>query len=274
MTQIHFLTKNPRGRHALRHLLSSPASGNVDDPDLVLDASVTRVVDAFTGAVTMANVEHHLGRPDRKRRVTITPPRSGDVLGRFCTMLRLLPARCELELPDGLTAPVLDPRVLMPATKMASMDEADALSLFLKATSQQSHLGTARLEPKEARLLGEALPDLVHNGLVHGSDSSCGVVACAALEADNREIQLVVSDLGTQVVPSGDALETLRDAWARSRAKMGTLFYLAERAKKSGLDVSLQIRTGNAAGRWRNHRWNAEQAEFTPGWTASVTLHR
>jgi hypothetical protein len=189
-------------------------------------------------------------------------------------MLKVLPARCELELPDGLTAPVLDPRVLMSAIKMASMEEADALALFLKATSQQSHLGTARLEPKEARLLAEALPDLVHNGLIHGSDSSCGVVACAALEADNRETQLVVSDLGTQVVPGSDALGALREAWARSREASGALYYLTERAKRSGLDVSLQIRTGNAAGRWRNRRWNAEQAEFTPGWTASVTLHR
>jgi hypothetical protein len=100
------------------------------------------------------------------------------------------------------------------------------------------------------------------------------VVACAALEADNRETQLVVSDLGTQVVPGSDALGALREAWARSREESGALYYLTERAKRSGLDVSLQIRTGNAAGRWRNRRWNAEQAEFTPGWTASVTLHR
>jgi len=274
MTQIHFLTKNPRGRHALRHLLSPPASGSVDDPDLEIDASVTSVVDAFTGAVTMANVEHHRGRPGKKRRATITPPRSGDVIGRFCTMLKLLPTGCEMELPDGLTAPVLDPRVLMPAVKVASMDEADVWSLFLRTTSQKSHLGTARLEPKEARLFGGALPDLVHNGLLHGSDSSCGVVACAALEADNREVQLVVSDLGTQVAQGGDALEALRDAWTRSRERFGTLYYLTERAKKSGLDVSLQIRTGSATGRWRNRRWNAEQAEFTPGWTTSITLHR
>jgi len=273
MTQIHFLTKNPRGRHALRHLLSPPASGSVDDPDLEIDASVTSVVDAFTGAVTMANVEHHLARPGKKRRATITPPRSGDVLGRFCTMLWEPPAGSELELPDGRTAPVRDPRVLIPAMRVASMEEADALALFLKATSQRSDLGTARLAPSQAGLLATALPDLVHNGLKHGSASSCGVIVCAALEADNLETQLVVSDLGTQVVRGGDAIGILREAWARSREDLGALFYLTERAKRSDLDISVQIRTGNAAGRWRN-RWNAEQAEFTPGWTASVTLHR
>jgi hypothetical protein len=274
MTQIHFLTKNPRGRHALLRLLAPPASGNAEDPELEIDASVMRVADAFTATMAMANVEHHLAQPGGRRRVTITPPRSGDVVGRFCTLLRLVPDDCEIEIPDGRTAPVLDPRVLLPAVRVRSIDEADALGKFFRASSQKSGLGPARLAPKEAGLFADAVPDLVQNGLQYGASSSCGVVICGALEADNREAQLVVTDLGCQLAPGEDALEGLREAWSHSREVFGTFNYLTDRAMKAGLDISLQIRTGNATGRWRNGRWNAEEGEFTPGWTTSLTLHR
>ena len=272
MTQIHFLGKNPRGRHALHHLAATPASGSAEDSDLVIDAGEAQVVDAFTGTVTMANVEEHLGKPGRGRSATVTPPQSGEVHGRFYTMLTLAPKRCKVE-HAGATAPVRDPRILLPATRVRTAAEADTLALFLRASSQRSDLGTARLESREAGLLAGALPDLVDNALHHAPDSGCGVIVCSALESDNREAQLVITDLGAEVSGAPESLSLLREAWARSRAELGSLHYLTERASKFGLDISVQIRTGNAQGRWRR-RWNSDHAEFTPGWTVGVTIHR
>ena len=271
MTQILFLGKNPRGRHALRHLGASPDSGSAEDPDLVIDATAARVVDAFTGAVTMADVEDHLGKPGRRRSVTVTPPEGGEVHGRFYWMMSLPPQGCRVE-HSNPTAPVRDPRVLLPAVRVRSVYQADTLALFLRASSQRADLGDARLEPRQAGLFANALPDLVDNGLRHAPDSSCGVIVCAALESDSREAQLVVTDLGPAI--SGKAaLKALREAWGRSRAELGSLHFLTERASRLGLDVSVQIRTGNAQGRWRR-RWHSDDADFTPGWTVGVTIHR
>jgi hypothetical protein len=271
MTQNLFLGKNPRGRHALRHLGTPPDSGSAEDPALVIDATAANVVDAFTGAVTMANVEDHLGRPGRGRGVTVTPPQGGEVQGRFYTMMALAPESCRVE-HSGPTAPVRDPRVLLPAVRVRTVAEADALALFLRASSQRGDLGDARLEPRQAGLLAVALPDLVDNGLRHAPTSGCGVIVCAALESDSREVQLVVTDLG-ESVRGPAALEDLRDAWARSRARLGSLFLLAERISGLGLDASVQIRTGSAQARWRR-RWHSDDADFTPGWTVCVTIHR
>lgn len=271
MTQILFLGRNPRGRHALGHLGARPDSGSDEDPDLVIDATAAQIVDAFTGAVTMADIEDHLGKPGRGRGVTVTPPEGGEVHGRFYTMLALAPERCRVE-HSGPTAPVRDARVLLPAVRARTVAEADALALFLRASSQRADLGDARLAPRQAGLLANALPDLVDNGLRHAPDSGCGVIVCAALESDSREVQLVVTDLGPAI--SGPAaLEALRAAWGRSRAELGSLHYLTERASRLGLDVSVQIRAGSAQGRWRR-RWHSDSADFTPGWTVGVTIHR
>jgi hypothetical protein len=272
MTQILFLDKNPRGRHALRHLGAPPDSGSAEDPDLVIDATAAQVVDAFTGAVTMADIEDHLGKPGPGRGVTVTPPEGGEVHGRFYTMMALAPQEgCRVE-HSGPTAPVRDPRVLLPAVRVGTVAEADALALFLRASSQRADLGDARLAPRQAGLLAAALPDLVDNGLRHAPASGCGVIVCAALESDSREVQLVVTDLGP-AISGPPALEALRDAWGRSRAELGSLHFLTERASRLGLDISVQIRTGNAHGRWRR-RWHSDDADFTPGWTVCVTIHR
>jgi hypothetical protein len=271
MTQTLFLGKNPRGRHALRHLAAVPDSGSAGDPDLVIDATPARVVDAFTGAVTMANVEDHLGKPGRGRSVTVTPPEGGEVHGRFHTMMSLAPQRCRVE-HSGATAPVRDIRVLLPAIRVRSVDEANTLALFLRTSSQRAELGDARLDPRHAGLLANALPDLVDNGLRHAPASGCGVIVCSALESDSREAQLVVTDLG-RAASGVAALRALRDSWGRSRAELGSLYLLTERAARLDLDVSVQIKTGHALGRWRR-RWHSDQADFTPGWTVGVTIHR
>jgi len=153
------------------------------------------------------------------------------------------------------------------------MDEADALALFLRASSQRRQLGDVRLTGKEAATLAEALPALVENGLKHASGSSCGVVVCAAIEADNREAQLVVLDLDLRVATATDPLAQLRDAWARSRENLGGLYYITESATKRNLDISLQLKTGSAAARWRG-RFNSDAADFTPGWATGITIHR
>lgn len=273
MTQMHSLAGSPRGRRALRHLLSPASAASPEpDPELLLDATATSTVDAFLGAVLIANVEQHLERVEHAR-VEIWPPRSGDVLGRFCDVLALRPERCALSLPAGQTAPVRDPRILVPAVRIASMDEADGLTRFLRAASQASRLGTARLTPAEARFFGTALPALAENALVHAPDSPCGVVICSALEADNREAQLVALDLGSGVADSRSSLAEVRSAWTRSRESLGGLFYTVEYARKLGLDVSMQISTGRASARWRE-RWHSDEAEFSPGWTATFTIHR
>jgi hypothetical protein len=273
MTQIHTIGRSPCRRHALRYLLARPSPGRSDDPELVLDASGTIAADAFTGAMLLANVEHHLGR-SRAFRAQVAAPHSGETLGRFTTLLTLKPDRCELELPDGHTAPVRDPRVLVPAVRIRSIDEADNFALFLRFRSQAGHLGDARLSPAEAGFLAVALPTLAENSLVHAPNSSCGTVVCSALEADTKEVQLVVTDLGTTVSRSPDSLARLREAWSRSREHRGGLFYAVELARQRNLDISLQILTGDAAGRWRHGRWNSDESDAVRGWTAAITIHR
>ena len=204
----------------------------------------------------------------------IQPPGSGSILGRFCDLVALTPDRCTLALPEDRTAPVRDPRVLMPAVRIGSIEEADVFALFLRAGAQAGRLGDARLSRTEAGFLAAALPALAENAIVHAPQSSCGTVICSALEDDSREVQLVVTDLGTAVSKSTDPLEGLRDAWARSREEPeGGLFFTVELARKLGLDISLQLITGRAAGRWRG-RWQSDTADFTPGWTAGITIHR
>ncbi len=272
MTQIHRIARSPCRRRAFRHLLARPSSGRGDDPDMVLDASGTIAVDAFTGAMLLANVEHHLGR-DRVFRARVAAPPSGEILGRFADMLAFSPDRCELELPAGQTAPVRDPRLLVPAVRIRSMDEADAFAVFLGSTSQAGHLDDARLSPEEAGFLAAALPMLAENSLAYAPNSSCGTIVCAALDADTREVQLVITDLGTAVSRSPESLTRLREAWTRSREARGGLHYTAELARRRQLDVSLQIFTGDATARWRG-RLHSDHAERVPGWTTAITIHR
>lgn len=271
MTQTRSIESGTRGRRVLRHIYA-PTDGKVD-PELILDASRASVVDAFTGVAILGTVGHHLRTPGRNRLARIIAPQGGEVMGRFSTLLSAPPERCTLELPAGQTAPVRDPRVLLPAIRIDSMEEADALALFLQATSQRSQLGDVRLSTKEAASLAEALPPLVDNALRHGAGSSCGVIACSAFESDTREVQLVVLDLGQQAATAADPLEHLREAWARSRENLGGLFYATELARRRELDISLQLKTGGAAARWRG-RFHSDTADFSPGWAASITIHR
>jgi hypothetical protein len=270
MTHKRAIESGTRGRRALLHI-HAPA-GKVD-PELILDASHASFVDAYTGVAILGTVGHHLRAPRRNHRARIMVPQGGEAMGRFSTLLSAPPERCTLELPDGQTAPVRDPRVLLPALRIDSMEEADALALFLQATAQRSQLGDVRLSTKEAATLAEALPALVDNGLRHGAGSSCGVIACSAFESDTREVQLVVLDLGRQAATSADPLDHLREAWSHSRERLGGLFYATELARRRGLDISLQLKTGGAQARWRE-RFHSEAAEFSPGWAASITIHR
>jgi len=239
-----------------------------------LDARRAPVVDAFTGAVVLGTVEHHLRRAGKRYSATVAAPESGDVIGRFAPLMWLAPERCALDLPVGQTAPVRDPRILLPATRVDSNEQANALARFLGASSQRSQLGDARLSPKEAATLAEALPVLAENALRHADGSTCGAVICAALESDNREAQLVVLDLGEQVSGAENPLEEIRAAWARSRERLGGLFYATELAERRGLDVSLQVKSGDAAARWRDRFHSEPTAEFSPGWTTGVIIHR
>lgn len=117
-----------RGRRALRHIHAPP--DDKVEPELILDARRASVVDAFTGVAILGTVGHHLRVPSRKRRVRVLAPQGGEVMGRFSTLLSVPPKRCTLELPAGQTAPVRDPRVLLPAIRIDSMEEADALALI------------------------------------------------------------------------------------------------------------------------------------------------
>jgi len=271
MTQERPVQKRTRGRRALQHIYLPP--DGQDDPELVIDARHVASIDAFAGVALIGTVEHHLSLGGRGRSAKLLVPPGGEVMGRFCTMLSSPPKRCKLEFPQGQTAPVKDGRVLLPAVRVASMEEADALALFLRASSQRRQLGDVRLTGKEAATLAEALPALVENGLAHGSDSSCGVVVCAALESDNREAQLVVLDLDLRAATATNPLAHLRKAWARSRENLGGLYYITESAMQRDLDVSLQLKTGSAAARWRG-RFNSDSADFTPGWATGITIHR
>jgi hypothetical protein len=271
MAQERSVDKRTRGRRALQHIYLPP--DGQDDPELVINTTRASFVDAFMGAAIMATIEHHLSIGGKGRSAKLLVPHGGEIMGRFCTMMSTAPSRCSLELPLGQTAPVRDGRVLLPATRVRSMEEANAFALFLQASSQRSQLGDVRLTTKEAAVLAEAVPALVENGLEHGSSSSCDVVICAALESDNREAQLVVLDLDESAATSSDPLAHLREAWAQSRENLGGLYYITESATNRDLDISLQLKTGTAAAHWRS-RFNSENADFTPGWAAGITIHR
>jgi hypothetical protein len=270
MTQVESIGGDVRGLSALRHLIDPKRPGESDDDELWLFGSAIATADATTGAMLRANAEQHLAQ-HKDGAVSIWTPTEGAIWPRIYDLLGSLPDGCVL--PDDHKAPTRDARVLLPAMRVETADEASLAALFLRGASQVSHLGPDRLNPVEAGYLATVLPELVDNGLRCGADSACSVIVCAALEADSRDVQLVVLDLGTAVSSADDSLGALRLAWRTSRTRSGSLVTATRLAMQRRLDISLWVKSGVAYGRWRG-AWRTRQIDFSPGWCTGMTVHR
>ncbi len=261
---IESLGGDIRGLRALPHLLD-PRQPPLEMPGEVL-MGMTQVtsVDAYSGAVIRASVEQHLARSD-EAVACIWQPQDETVWETVKDLLGPLPDRCSY--PSDAVSPLRDPRVFLPAERVADMDHANLLARYIRVAGL-----SAGLNNDEAGYLATAVPAMVDNSLKYAPKSPCGVVVCGAIEGDTGDGQLVAIDLGDSVSAGSDAQAAIRACLEQSRREFGGLSHLQSLATARGLDVSISIASGTGRSRWRQ-RWRHTQAAFAPGWCIGISVH-
>jgi len=255
------LSADVRGVNAL-HYLRDPRRDKDHADEMLLQASVVQAADAYTGAAVRALIESHLSGGS-SRTVTLWPPNDTTVAPLFSDLVGPLPEGCHI--PHGSDAALREPAVIVPASVVRDVREAEALALFLRAAAPH-----APVVVEVARILAEALLAFAINGLAYAPDSPCGVVVCAALDAETNRASVVAIDQGQSVCASDDSFAALKQALARSHTSFGGLENVRALAARLGLESRLTVASGT--GRIRRPGETRGDAAYVPGWCAALTI--
>ncbi len=264
------LTGSVVGPHALRHVpdLRGVQSGGAEE--LLIEARGMTGADAFTAVAIRAVIERHLAS-DADATVCPWFPRDPACRRRLHYLLGALPERCAL--PDDYRVPRRDPRILIPALAVVDIDEAELIGRTIRAAGSSSHLGNLRLAVAHAQFLAVSAVALLDNALTYASDSGCAPIISCAIEAESRDVQLVVYDLGERVATNAHSLARLRESLDRSRANFGGLTNVLDLARRHGFEASMVIRSGTAFARW-DGSWETREVAYSPGWGTGITVDR
>ena len=178
------------------------------------------------------------------------------------------------DLPNGVTVSAGAPsdpddrNIILPATRIDSYAISESIGAHLPGTPR-----SARTPVRERRMIALALQELVDNALSH-ANSPIGSIAAIAVEPEQEELQLVVTDLGSGVADRPDAADLLEAGW-NARGGRGGLRSIVTNAERRGFDLSLMIYagTGRLACRTGNPATVSTDEPHIPGFTVAVTIH-
>jgi hypothetical protein len=249
-----------RGENALAFIPHPGATA----AEVMLHAGSVTSVDAVTACAWRALIEYHARH--RATRVVLTPPTDTRVS-------RLLVGLLGPELPKQFcfandTEPPSGSRsraVIMPATVIRSFDEADMIAGVLP------QLGTAYAR-RPMRFLEGAYGELVDNAVEWAADSPIGAVVAAVHEREDHVLQLAVTDLGARIGRNPDAHLELERLVSESISDEGGLASLANQATRLDLEARIELAAGTGRLLWQDGGWEARQAQFVGGFTATVSV--
>lgn len=254
-------TRDAHGVLALQYL-REPSRSDADADELLVQANVVRRADAYTGAAVRALIETHLVRA-KSRHVCLWLPDDGPV-DLFADLVGPLPERCVI--PEDTPRPLRDRNVILPATPLRSFDEARAAAWLLKTAAAPA----ARVDPRTADLLAQALLAFAENGLNYARDSRCGVVVCCAVDSETERVSVVAIDQGQDFCRSDNLRDRLRDCLDASAVSLGGFGALRRLAKKQDLDAKITLSSGSA--RVRRPGKAESPTPYVPGFCAALTV--
>jgi hypothetical protein len=248
-----------RGEIALEYL---PRRGSAPE-DVQIGCSAIKLVDTWSFVAMRTLIEY--------------PAR------RLCVPVHFMPpnddATCETllaglgDLPNGVTVSADAPsdpddrNIILPATRIDSAAIGESIGAHLPHTTR-----SAGTPVRERRMIALALQELVDNALSHAK-SPTDAIASIAVEPEQKELQLVVNDLGDGIADRPDAAERLEAGW-NSRGNRGGLRSIVTNAERRGFDLSLLISagTGRLACRSGNPVIVTTDEPHIPGFTVAVTI--
>ena len=209
----------------------------IPDGGLEIHADRVRRIDAFGAVVIHAALERFVQRhPDNV--AVIYPPLDASAWSWFSSLISDLPNRCSIA--GDVPHPPAVREVLLPCRRVRDQEDHLVTKHDLKnAVRTHARLRRVRLR----RLLIEAMSELIHNGLTHGSDSDVDVVCGACLEPQSNQLQVVVFDGGQQCSSAPDTALALREAYEKSTNSAGGMRGLLFR---DGTPARLRLAAGTA----------------------------
>jgi hypothetical protein len=258
------LTRAVRGQLAVRSLATLCAPGG---PRRVVDARSLEFADAFTAVIVRESIDRHLRR-DRGHSVVLREPAKHETFEMLHDLLGSLPRRARWA--GEADRPRRDRAVLLPAMRIADAQELRNTANFLGSAAA----GPLRLPREASWLLAMAAVHFGDNALEHSPAGQRSVLLCACHELDSHDLQVVAL---SEVVPEAareEPAKFLREAMARSDAKLGGLFSLVALARRREIPATLRIVTGSGRLFWRDEKPRFDgRAEPVPGFMASFEIH-
>lgn len=230
--------------------------------EVIIHAGGLEKIDAWGATALRTGIELWARR--QQQQVSVSQPTDKSA---WLMLYHLLASDCPTHL--ALTNDSSQPSgrcpsaIHLPTVRIRSLADADALSDALLASD------AGRLTPA-LRFLAAQLPELALNALQHGAKSVTDPVACCFYDADEDELQLVVSDLDASYGHGSDAEERLRDAVQTHPD--GALTAAVELAASRGLDVTLTLAAGTGRLYWRNGVWSSATAQVIAGFVAALCV--
>jgi hypothetical protein len=253
-----------RGERALAKLGALTTPRRTSPYRRVLATTLLSDCDCYTGVVLRACVDRHLAE-NKQNKAQIWEPKNPEVWSRLHDFLLPLPDRCDLVGDE--TPPARNEEIVFPAMRIEDAEIAALLGHTI--TRVRDRLG---IEESAARAVAQALVVLAENAREHAPDSSVGVLSACAVERPANELHLVALDLGGVLATSDDPAAALREALARSRARLDGLASLMLLAERRGLEPTLRLASGSARARWRGSRVRYDEGTPVPGFVASFSV--
>jgi hypothetical protein len=249
-----------RGEIALDYL---PRRGSAPEDVMIACGAIT-LVDAWSFTTVRTLIEY----PATRLLVPVhfMPPSDDSTCETLLAGLGVLPKG--VTVAPGAPPDPDDHNIILPATRIDSYAIGDAIAEHLPNTTR-----TAGTATRERVMIALALQELVDNTLTHAK-SPTDAIAAIAVEPEESELQLVVTDLGSSVADDPNAAHLLEAAW-NARGERGGLPSIVSGAERRGFDLSLLIYagTGRLACRTGGQATLTSEEPHIPGFTVAVTIH-
>jgi hypothetical protein len=237
---------------------------------LILNAGNVARIDAYGGAVLGIALRLHLARGTHNRVLIIEPTSDSAWSMMYDLLGEVLPERCTWA--GTRSAPTRGRLVVVPAASLSDDEDVELLTdeALPRATS------ALRFGTRAGRLLQEGAAAFLENARTHGADAPVEPVACAALDTQTNDLQLVVIDLGPNIPADGQAAVHTMVSSSRARAREhGSGLQSLVGPAREGMDFSVRLAHGTGRAHYRTARsWHFSTGSHVPGFIAGVEIHR
>jgi len=258
------LTGKVTRARALEAILT-PSVSDEEDSELYVHAEDVDGIDVVTATATQMRITRHR-REHNRGRVTLFAPRDSSVAARFVDLLSPLPEHVTL-----VNDPAVDPPphyALVPATVVPDSEAISSLGEFALDMCLR-----ARISRRRAGFIAAAAMELSDNALLHGTGAQDQPVIAIACFGRERLVEVAVTDAGTALSDTEDAVELVRAIPGLPIAgERGFLAQILKRGQGAGVEVRVEIMAGTARLRWTAESHRTERHARVPGTTVVVRV--